>query len=400
MPNFSKSRTAVAAIAGLATISGSIAVAPTASAWETNYSADEKKCTISFSSSEQEKLNTAWSTLFAAMAEKTNNETLKYSFEQASKNEVLPEPTVKVTPQEAQANGGFYGLDIYDLVLPYGIDKAIDNIGVDEVVANIDYDAALAQVDLTNVAKVIDWDKALDKDGDGNADVDTKAAVKALPLKEVVKNVDWSSVKSNVSTLELLAIYRNPSANLPRIMDKLDTDQLLSDALAKTDIDKEQTAKDVIKASGVDPDQVVRNVTKQPAVRAAAKNELQKIDYKKLIMDALQKAGKEPSAELVLGYSPSEVVSAASAAFKEVGPAVTAPIVTARPAFTSCAAPADGSNGNAATGSVVSGSSNLDLKGLAVVSVLGLVAALIASGVIGFAVRPAFDQFVAQMQQQ
>lgn len=41
-----------------------------------------------------------------------------------------------------------------------------------------------------------------------------------------------------------------------------------------------------------------------------------------------------------------------------------------------------------ASGSVVSGSSNLDLK--------GLVATLLASGAVGFALRPAYDQFIAQ----
>lgn len=46
---------------------------------------------------------------------------------------------------------------------------------------------------------------------------------------------------------------------------------------------------------------------------------------------------------------------------------------------------------------VVPGSS-LDLKGVAIVTVLGLVAALIASGVFSFAMRPAFDQLVAQLQ--
>lgn len=276
------------------------------------------------------------------MAERTDNAALKSSLAKAAERNVLPTSTVTVTPAEARANDGFYGVDIYEVLLPGGLETAIENIGVDEIVANIDYDAALAQVDLTNVAKAIDWDKALDKDGDGSADVDTKAAIKALPLGEVVSNVDVGAVKQKLTVFDIIGVYNNPKANLPKVLERVDADKLLADALAKTGIDKEQTAKDVLKASGTEPDQVVQNVSKQQPVRDAVKAELNKVDYKTLLLDAMKKAGKEPSIDLILGYNPSDVLSAAKEAFKEVGPAVTAPILTARPAFTSCSAPKDG----------------------------------------------------------
>lgn len=392
-------RVAVATVTTLATISGAVVAAPSASAWTTSYDATQGKCTIAFTSSEQDRLNTAWKTVFASMAEHTDNAALKSSLAKAAEKNVLPTSTVTVTPAEARANDGFYGVDIYEVLLPGGLETAIENIGVGEIVANIDYDAALAQVDLTNVAKAIDWDKALDKDGDGSADVDTKAAIKALPLEKVVSNVDVGAVKQKLTVWDIIGVYNNPKANLPKVLERVDADKLLADALAKTDIDKEQTAKEVLKASGIEPDQVIQNVSKQQPVRDAVKAELNKVDYKTLLLDAMKKAGKEPSIDLVLGYNPSDVFSAAKEAFKEVGPAVTAPILTARPAFTSCSAPKDGQNeaSTPSRGVVVPGSS-LDLKGVAIVAVLGLVAALIASGVFGFAMRPAFDQLVAQLQ--
>lgn len=192
------------------------------------------------------------------MAERTDNAALKSSLAKAAERNVLPTSTVTVTPAEARANDGFYGVDIYEVLLPGGLETAIENIGVDEIVANIDYDAALAQVDLTNVAKAIDWDKALDKDGDGSADVDTKAAIKALPLGEVVSNVDVGAVKQKLTVFDIIGVYNNPKANLPKVLERVDADKLLADALAKTGIDKEQTAKDVLKASGTEPDQVVQ----------------------------------------------------------------------------------------------------------------------------------------------
>ena len=386
---------AVATLATVATVSGAVVAAPTASAWTTSYDAEAGKCTISFSESEQRKLNTAWKTLFEAMAENTENETLKDSFANAAENPVLDAATVTVKPEEAQANGGLYGLDVYALVLPYGAGKAIENIGVDDIVENIDWDAALAQIDLDAVVTKIDWDAALDNDGDGQADVDTAKVVKSLPMDDLASNM-LKAVMEQVGVDTFFKATTDP-ATFASILKQVSIPDLAAKAVNALPYDeKKKAVKDAFDASGVDTDQVIENISRQQPVRDAAKAELKKVDYKTLLLDALTKAGKKPSVDLVLGYSPSEVLAAASAAFKEVGPAVTAPILTARPAFTNCAAPQEGQSFTPASGSVVSGSSNLDLKGLAIVAVLGLVATLLASGAAGFALRPAYDQFIAQ----
>ncbi len=387
----SRPKIAVATLATMATVSGAVVAAPSAGAWTTSYNAESGTCTISFSEGEQQKLNTAWKTLFEAMAENTKNETLKDGFASAAENPVLDAATVTVTPEEAQANGGLYGIDVYKLVLPYGAAKAIENIGVEDVVDNIDWDAALQNVQFGNIVEAVDWAQAI---GDP-ADVDVQAALKSLPINEVIKNLDTAEALKGFSPLALLR--QGTQAYLANFLKQKDIEKLLGDALAKTDIDAQKTIADAINASGIDPETVAKNILKQDAVQAATKAELKKVPVKDVLADALTKAGKKPSIDLVLGYSPSEVLAAAKAAFKEVGPAVTAPILTARPAFTNCAAPQDGQAFTPASGSVVSGSSNLDLKGLVIVSVLGLVATLLASGAVGFALRPAYDQFIAQL---
>ena len=387
----SRPKIAVATLATAAAVSGVVVAAPTASAWTTSFDAEAGTCTISFSESEQQKLNTAWKTLFEAMAKNTKNQTLKDGFANAAENPVLDAATVTVTPEEAQANGGLYGIDVYKLVLPYGAAKAIENIGVEEVVEHIDWDVALKNVEFGNIVAAVDWEQAL---GD-SADVDLQAALKALPINEVIKNVDTAEALKGFSPIAMLR--QGTQAYLASFLKQKDIEKLLGDALAKTDIDTQKTIADAINASGIEPEAVAKNILKQDAVQAAAKAELKKVPVKDVLTDALTKAGKKPSIDLVLGYSPSEVLAAAKAAFKEVGPAVTAPILTARPAFTNCAAPQDGQAFTPASGSVASGSSNLDLKGLVIVSVLGLVATLLASGAVGFALRPAYDQFIAQL---
>ena len=435
-----------AATVAAATATSLIVAAPAANAWETKYDRAADKCSISFSDRDITRVNQAYKALFTEMANQTDNEKLKASFQNAAQRPFFTDAdkTLIMSPDEALEKGGLlYGVDIAQIVFPQGIEAALKDLDLEKIAANIDFEAVLADVDFEAVANAADVKKAVEDAGG----VDVQAALKTLPIGEVLENVEWSKVDVEFDDAklrkELLAqipedIFgtmlgwigeTDPMKIVLKIMgfgdeglqgvmtlvkDNLEVknvDKAFSEALEKADVDTQAVLKEALEASGLDIKAVLKNLMSQPAVKAELKKQTDKIDFGKALKDALEKSGIELNVETILGFKTSEVSLAAQDAFDAVGPQVLAPIVTMNDAFTACSVHSDqvkkkpsgstvgssgrkqGSSDDHVKGSVASGSS-LDMTGLTVVSILGVIAALLATGVAGFAARPIVENFM------
>lgn len=393
-------RTAIASAAALATISTAVAVTPAASAWETTYDAEGQKCTISFTDAEQQRVNDAWKVLFTAMAEQTGNAQLKQSFTDAANDPFLDTAKIEgISPAQAQAQAGlFYGVELSKIALPYGVQGVVENLNVEQVAA-----AAAPEI-----IKAIDVDAIV-------AAADLEGAISEIPAEAIAKDLATTAL-GNLELKKYLSIPTNPLklaalagdlANDPKkvIGELVETEQLLNDV--KDNVTKD-AVKRALKNNGVDLKQIGKDVLADEKFQAAVKEELGKVDFAGILKDAMKAAGTEPSIEGILGYSVSDVTSAGTAAFKAVGPQVTAPILTMRDAFNSCGAPGEnpdklvGSSGfrsssesNVVSGSIAPGSS-LDAKGFAIVSAVTAVLGLLAVAGIGFAARPAIDNLITK----
>lgn len=428
-----------------ALVATTVAVAPSANAWETTYDSSKDVCTINFDARDRGRVNDAYKTLFAEMAKQTDNAKLKQSFADASKRPFFPDDKpIVMTPDEALETGGIlYGVDVAKIVIPQGIEATVKGIGLEKIVKNIDMEQLLSDVNFEAVMASVDMKAAV-------GEVNTKAALETLPIDKVLENVDWANVQVELNEeqlktdlqkdlktpkfQDLLKLAGNdpldalaqilksmgiaPQQILTKMLANTDAnlDDVFAQAVAKADIDEQKVLDDALGASGVDLKQVVKNVTEQEAFKKALDEELAKIDFGAAIKDAVEKSGIELTPQAILGFEVSDVTLAAGDAFDAVGPQVLAPIATMNGAFTACSDHSEtvkqraakrgkasgsslgSSNGsstdpNKASGSVAAGSS-LDMEGLKIVSILGAVAALLGMGVLGFALRPMVDQFL------
>ena len=437
-----------AATVAAATATSLIVATPAANAWETKYDRAADKCSISFSDRDITRVNQAYKALFTEMAKQTDNEKLKASFQNAAQRPFFTneDKTLIMSPDEALEKGGLlYGVDIAQIVFPQGIEAALKDLDLEKIVANIDFEAVLADVDFEAVANAADVKKAVEDAGG----VDVQAALKTLPIGEVLESVDWSKVEADFNDAQMredlkakipnrgfseyfgligdfiadpikavLKVMGFEEAGFKGILELVaknlevkNVDKAFSEALEKADVDTQAVLKEALEASGLDIKAVLKNLMNQPAVKAELKKQTDKIDFGKALKDALEKSGIELNVETILGFKTSEVSLAAQDAFDAVGPQVLAPIVTMNDAFTACSVHSDqvkkkpsgstvgssgrkqGSSDDHVKGSVASGSS-LDMTGLTVVSILGVIAALLATGVAGFAARPIVENFM------
>lgn len=437
-----------AATVAAATATSLIVAAPAANAWETKYDRAADKCSISFSDRDITRVNQAYKALFTEMANQTDNEKLKASFQNAAQRPFFTDAdkTLIMSPDEALEKGGLlYGVDIAQIVFPQGIEAALKDLDLEKIAANIDFEAVLADVDFEAVANAADVKKAVEDAGG----VDVQAALKTLPIGEVLENVDWSKVEADFNDAQMredlkakipnrgfseyfgligdfiadpikavLKVMGFEEAGFKGILELVaknlevkNVDKAFSEALEKADVDTQAVLKEALEASGLDIKAVLKNLMSQPAVKAELKKQTDKIDFGKALKDALEKSGIELNVETILGFKTSEVSLAAQDAFDAVGPQVLAPIVTMNDAFTACSVHSDqvkkkpsgstvgssgrkqGSSDDHVKGSVASGSS-LDMTGLTVVSILGVIAALLATGGAGFAARPIVENFM------
>lgn len=437
-----------AATVAAATATSLIVAAPAANAWETKYDRAADKCSISFTDRDITRVNQAYKVLFNEMAKQTDNEKLKASFQNAAQRPFFTDEdkTLIMSPDEALEKGGLlYGVDIAQIVFPQGIEAALKDLDLEKIVANIDFEAVLADVDFEAVANAADVKKAVEDAGG----VDVQAALKTLPIGEVLENVEWSKVEADFNDAQMredlkakipnrgfseyfgligdfiadpikavLKVMGFEEAGFQGILELVaknlevkNVDKAFSEALEKADVDTQAVLKEALEASGLDIKAVLKNLMSQPAVKAELKKQTDKIDFGKALKDALEKSGIELNVETILGFKTSEVSLAAQDAFDAVGPQVLAPIVTMNDAFTACSVHSDqvkkkpsgstvgssgrkqGSSDDHVKGSVASGSS-LDMTGLTVVSILGVIAALLATGVAGFAARPIVENFM------
>lgn len=421
----------------LATAATVLVATPPAIAWQTRYDRTADTCTITFTPRDQQRVNAAYRTLFTEMVTQTDNTVLQTSFTEAANRPFFGEgtDTLHMSPQQAREHGGvLYGVDVAKLVMPFGIEAAINNIGIENIISNVDLEAALSEVDFHAVVKAIDFKAAV-------GDVDTAKALKSLPLKEVLENMDWSQVEPTPQELRGLVDFKINPRNIPSyipllgkpteliarmlkdsgldarsVVKKLTSGKeaqisaMVEQALRDADLDTEQVLGDAIAAAGIDTEQVLKNVLAQDAVKQELNAQLKKVNFLTLFKDAVEKSGVEFSVEALLGYKVSDLTTAGSDAIDAVGPRVLAPIATMNDAFTACAEANEpgagstvGSTGRRSSsspdtvnGSVAKGSS-LSMDGLKIVSILGAIATLLFSGAIGYAARPALDQFIASM---
>lgn len=433
----SLARTLGTSAVALATASTVVVAAPQATAWETRYDRNADTCTITFTQRDQQRVNAAYRTLFTEMAEQTDNTVLQTSFNDAANRPFFGEgaDTLNMTPQQAREQGGIlYGVDVAKLVMPFGIEAAINKIGIEDIISNVDLESALGEVDFQAVVKAVDFKAAV-------GDVDTAKALKSLPLEDVLEKVDWSQVEPTPEELRGLVNFKvdprkipsyipllsKPTELIARLLKDsgLDTrsvvkkltsgkeaqiSAMLEQALRDADLDTEQVLADAVAAAGIDTEQILKNVLAQDAVKQELNAQLKKVNFLTLFKDAVEKSGVEFSVEALLGYKVSDLTAAGSDALDAVGPQVLAPIATMNDAFTACAeanGPGTGSTvglaGRRASstpdtvkGSVAQGSS-LSMDGLKIVSILGAIATLLLSGAIGYATRPAIDQFIASV---
>lgn len=406
----------------LATAATVLVATPPAIAWQTRYDRTADTCTITFTPRDQQRVNAAYRTLFTEMATQTDNTVLQTSFTDAANRPFFGEgtDTLHMSPQQAREHGGvLYGVDVAKLVMPFGIEAAINNIGIENIISNVDLEAALSEVDFHAVVKAVDFKAAV-------GDVDTAKALKSLPLKEVLENMDWSQVEPTPQELRGLVDFKINPRNIPSYIPLLGKPtELIARMLKDSGLDarsvvKKMTAgkesqisamvEQALRDADLDTEQVLKNVLAQDAVKQELNAQLKKVNFLTLFKDAVEKSGVEFSVEALLGYKVSDLTAAGSDAIDAVGPQVLAPIATMNDAFTACAEANEpgagstvGSTGRRSSsspdtvnGSVAKGSS-LSMDGLKIVSILGAIATLLLSGAIGYAARPVLDQFIASV---
>lgn len=397
-----------------ATASALVVAAPAANAWETKYDRESNKCSISFAQSEKEKVNAAFKLLFSEMAKQTDNADLKLSLNNAANDPFFDadEDVITMTPDEALERGGiFYGVDLFTLLLPYGIDGVVKNVGIENVLDGDLLAQVLKDVDMDAVVKEIDFEAAVG----GKENLPVADVMKALPIKEMLNSFNLTPILLDPG---FLGAILKPEKNLENlrignIVEKLTANKKFQNELSNTinQVDLNKTLADVLEAADLDLRVVIKNVLAQPKVKDALKKELKKANFDAVLKKLFLDEHGQPDVQKLLGYKISDVTLAAEAAIRSVGPQVGAPILTMNDAFTACSMHSDqvkekptgstvgssgrkqGSSEDHVKGSVASGSS-LDMKGLMAVGIFGVLATLLATGVAGFAARPIIENFM------